>query len=243
MITTMPKDELIVLGSRLRGMYLFEQSGYTLGIGSAEGAPLAALMPTNYQAEVKTVAEEVEAALKDRRNATAESQDATKGQNLAMRASKIWMRKVSRRALLARRLGQSIPDGLVKLSAPVKVPQMLDQMATMVKLLEANAAKMAGSGIPAVITEGKALALAMKSADADQEIKRMKALPDSVRNYYHKKGLLYIGLKAINDAGNALYASDRTAAARFNFAILHRGHGRKKAAQPAAAGGATKTQG
>lgn len=241
MITTMPKDELVVIGSRLRGTYLLQQSGYTLGIGAAEGAPLAVLLPTNYQGEVKTVADEVETALKDRRNATAESRDATKGQNLAVRTAKVWMRKVSRRALLARRLGQSIPDGLVKLSAPMKVTQMMDQMATMVKLLETNAAKMVGADIKAVIAEGKALALAMKSADADQEIKRMKALPDSVRNYYHKKGLLYIGLKAINDAGNALYAGDRTAAARFNLAILHRGHGRKKTAPPAAVCGATKT--
>ncbi|MDI6740617.1 MAG: hypothetical protein QME74_09680, partial [Candidatus Edwardsbacteria bacterium] len=155
MITTLSKDDLVLIGYRLRGTYLLEQAGYTQGIGAAEGAPLTALLPANYQNEVKGVADEVETALKDRRNATAESRDATKGQNLSVRTAKVWMRKVSRRALLARRLGQNIPDGLVKLSAPMKVTQMLDQMATMVKLLEANAAKMVGADIPAFGDDGR----------------------------------------------------------------------------------------
>ena len=104
----------------------------------------------------------------------------------------------------------------------------------MVKLLEENLAKMPGKGGEDLIKEGKGLSVALKTADADQEIKRFASLPSSVKDFYAQKGTLYIALKTINDAGHELHARDSDVAGRFNLSILYR-RGVKRTAEPAPA--------
>jgi hypothetical protein len=88
-----------------------------------------------------------------------------------------------------------------------------------------------GKGKDELLAEGKSLIAAMGGAVANHEVKRLKDLPDAVKAFRAQKGLLYIGLKRINDAGGELHSGDARAAAQYNLTILHR-HAPKKKDDP-----------
>ena len=48
MSTATETAKLVTIGMRFRASYLVQQAGYTLGIASAEGEALAALLPTGH---------------------------------------------------------------------------------------------------------------------------------------------------------------------------------------------------
>ncbi len=87
----------------------------------------------------------------------------------------------------------------------------------MVRRLEATARALQGAGTDALLAEGKALAVS--TGDAEQEAKRLAALPDAARRLYVQKGLLYVGLEVIHDAAPELHAGDQAAASRYNLGI------------------------
>ena len=234
MITELGRDELIALGARNRADYLVEQSGYTLGLAAGDGAALADLLEPGYLKEVAEAQAAVNAARQDKALMAAESKDSTTAQNDAVKAAKVWRRKASRRAQRAQKMGRPMPDGLLTISSARSVPALSAQVVEMVKLFEANLAAMPGKGAGKLLEEGQALAQALPSADAAQEVKRLKELPETVKRFYEQKGLLYIGLKVINDAGHELHAGDAHAASRYSLAILHRHSGNKtKPEEPA----------
>ncbi|MDI6739358.1 MAG: hypothetical protein QME74_03230 [Candidatus Edwardsbacteria bacterium] len=228
------KDQLIETGSRLRGSYLGEQYGYTNGVAASDGAALTAVLPQGMLSDTKIVAEQVASCMKDKALLAAEAKDATRVQNVSLQQAKVWRRKVAMRAMSARRLGASLPDGLCRITQVKLVPAMVQQMETMGKLLEANSKKLAGTDIAKLITDGKSILAGLKTADADQEVKRLKALPDAVREFYAAKGTLYVCLKSINDAGQSLHADKPELAHRYNLSILHRHAGKKQAKVEAA---------
>ena len=229
MITNLPKDELLTLGARYRANYLAEQAGYTLGLAAAEGQPLAFLLPEGYLTELKDAAEKMSDSAKDRALAEAESKEASKSQTAEMQRAKVWRRAVAHRALMAKRTGKEVPDGLTAYSSIKSVPAMAGKLEAMVKLLEANLASLYGSGLQELLAKGKSILEALRSVDAEQELKRLKSLPDAVREFYVSKGTVYIGIKAVNDAGHALYADQPDLSSRFNLIILYRTGGKRKA--------------
>lgn len=223
--------QLAEAGARYRANYLVEQAGYTLGLAAAEGAALAAILPKGFLADAQKVLDDVYAGMKDKAMMAAEAKDATRSQNRALQYAKVWRRKVASRAMGAKRLGYALPEGLTKVTQVKTVPAMASQMAAMVKLLEANAKLLPGADIPNLATEGKTLLNTLKEADASQELKRLKSLPDTVKKFYAAKGTLYICLKVINDTGKSLHADKLESANRYNLSILHR-HAGKKADKP-----------
>jgi hypothetical protein len=135
----------------------------------------------------------------------------------------------------AKKLGKNIPETLLKAVGVTGVPGIAAQLDTMLKLVEANAANLLATGLKPILAAGQSLVDGIKAIDAEQEVKRLKALPEAVRNFYYHKGLLYIGLKVINDAGRELHAHDPSAAAKYNLSILYRNaHKKKSAAKDAA---------
>lgn len=222
------KPQLIAMGARLRAGYLIEQYGYTIGVAAGDGTALTAILPQGFLNDTREVAEQVSADMKDRMLLAAEAKDATRVQNAALQQAKVWRRKVAMRAMSARRLGANLPDGLCRITQVRLVPAMASQLEGMVKLLEANAKALSGADITRLIADGKALLTALRTADADQEVKRMKALPIAVREFYAAKGTLYVCLKAINDAGQSLHADKPELAHRYNLSILHRHTGKKQ---------------
>ncbi len=228
MITNMNKEDVIALGVRNRAAYLIEQAGYTLGLARLDGAALDGILPAGYRDELAACAASVSAALKDRVLAGEEAKGSTRGQNEAMRRAKVWRRAAASRANRARRLGNAMPAGLLTYDRAQSVPAVAEQVENMAQLLEANASAIPGGGLEDMISEGRALAAEIKAMDAVQEVKLLKSLPDAVRRFYHEKGLLFTGIKVINDAGRELHAGNPTDAAKYNLSILYRNTGRKK---------------
>lgn len=227
MITEVSKEKLMEVGSRLRADYLVEQAGYTFGVAAFDGRALEELLPDGFVAEVKAVLEKVNEARKDKALMAAESKEATRVQNSAFRRAKIWRRKVAKRARNAAEMGKSIPDGLIKISQAKTLPALQAQVSEMVRLLEANLSLFHGAGLEKLLEEGRKLESEMMVKDAEQEVKRLKELPEKVIDFYIQKGLLYIGLKIINNAGQELHSEAPLLAARYNMSILHR-HGVKR---------------
>ncbi len=87
-----------------------------------------------------------------------------------------------------------------------------------------------------LLEEGKKLGAELMEKDATQEIKRLKELPDSVKEFYFQKGLLYTGLKIINNAGHELHSEEAALAAKYSMAILHRHGGKQEEEAPETAG-------
>lgn len=224
MITELSKEELIIIGSRFSGSGLVEQGGYTIGIAAAQGKALENLLPPKYQDEVKAVREEVRESAKDREATEQESKFATSAQNEAIRKAKVWMRRVVKRSKRAMHMGKQVPDTLLKMVSNAKLKEFSQAIDLMVKDFEKTAPSISVNDNAALLAEGKALASALLSADADQEIKRLSQLPQKVREYYYKKGLLYKGLKVINEAGRELFVNEPGVAGTFNFKILYRNY-------------------
>jgi hypothetical protein len=70
---------------RFRASYLVQQAGYTLGIASAEGEPLAALLPADHLDKTAQLRDEVDKATQDRTVRAAEAKQTTVTQNQHMR--------------------------------------------------------------------------------------------------------------------------------------------------------------
>jgi hypothetical protein len=237
MTINVPKDDLVALGARFRADFLVAQAGYTLGLAAQEGEPLLDLLPEGFLGEAQSALAKVSAAKQDKALMAQEAKDATKKHNSAVSQAKVWRRRVVNRAVRGRRFGQAMPDALLSVGRAGKLPELVGQVDEMAKLLEENLALMPGKGAKELLEEVKAIAQALKSGDAEQELKRLKALPSTVRNFYEQKGLLYTALKAINDAGHELWADDSEASGRYNLSILHRRAGKRAAGEAPAAPG------
>ncbi|MFI5142470.1 MAG: hypothetical protein ACHQQS_01050 [Thermoanaerobaculales bacterium] len=230
MITELTDQELIALGARHRAGYLREQAGYTVGVAAAEGQPLADLLPAGYLDEVKAVCDALMAAGQDKALMAAEAKESTNANHAVTADAKVWRRKVARRASRARRLGKQIPDALLHVPQAKNGPALATDVTEKLKLLQAHQADMPGAGIDALLEDGQALLAALQSSDAQKELKRFADLPGSVQAFYRQKGLLYVGLKVINDAAQELHAGDTVAAARYNMGILYRNSKHRKPA-------------
>ena len=227
MITEISREKLIEVGSRFRADYLVDQAGYTLGIAALDGKALEGLLPGGFMDDVRAALENVGSARKDKALMKAESEEATQVQNESFKQAKIWRRKVAKRAKNAAEMGKSIPDGLIKISHARTVPALQGQIAEMVKLFEANIPNLHGQGLDKLLEEGKRLETGLREKDTAQEVKRFKSLPDSVAEFYYQKGLLYTGLKIIDNGGHELHSDEAGAAAKYNLDILNRHRGRK----------------
>ena len=228
MITELGKEELIAIGARFSGGGLVAQGGYTLDIARSRGAALSNLLPDKYLDEVKAAIDEVRERAKDKEATEQESKFATSAQNEAIRHSKIWMRKAVRRSKRAMHMGKEVPDALLQMPSNAKMKEFTQAMDRMVKDFEKYMANIPGSDTPAFLAEGKAAANALLGADADQEVKRLSKLPEKVREYCIQKGMLYKGLKVINEAGRELFVNEPTLSETFNFKILYRHLNRPK---------------
>jgi hypothetical protein len=229
MITELGKEELIAIGARFSGGGLVAQGGYTLDIARSRGAALAGLLPDKYLDEVKAALDEVRERAKDKEATEQESKFATSAQNEAIRHSKVWMRKVVRRSKRAMHMGKEVPDTLLQMASNAKMKEFAQAMDLMVKDFGKYTANIPGADNAALLAEGKAAANALLGADADQEVKRLSKLPEKAQEYCYQKGMLYKGLKVINEAGRELFVNEPTLAETFNFKILYRHFNRPKA--------------
>jgi len=214
MFSNISREKLVEMGSRFRGSYLLEQAGYTLGIAARDGKAIEDLLPENFLNEVQDLVEKVRCAMQDKEVMKEEAKEATQKQNCALEKAKVWRRKVVRRALRASRLGEEIPEELLSIGRTNRIPEIQGQIEVMMRLLEENISKMHGKGIDVLLKEGKEILNDFRSADVEQEVKRLRSLPDSVQDFYEKKGLLYLGIKVINDTGHEFFADNSEMASK-----------------------------
>lgn len=241
MLTKVGREQLIAIGARHRLGNLLEQAAYTVALARSDGDPLVALLPAGYLDELGSVVTALEGARQDRTLSQEEAKEATRMHHGAFADTKVWRRKVNSLAVRATRLGEEMPSGLLQVSRARTSPELGVQLLDMLGMLEKNKDRMPGASAEALLAEGKALAATFTTADADKELLRHSELPASVQKFYEQKGLLYLGLKAVNDAGHELHAGDPASAGRYSMGILHRkGHARP---QPAAAPATTELVG
>ncbi|UJR82872.1 hypothetical protein [Sandaracinus amylolyticus] len=235
MITTLSRDELIAQGAGLRSAYLVQQAGYTLGVAALDEAGIEAIVGDRSLLEdVATAKTQVETARADRALIAEEAKAHTVGQNEQVREAKIWRRKIAARASRVRRQGKiAVPESLTRIGRTTSVAALLAQLATMIAHVEEHQADLGGATVRPLLEEGRRVHAALADADQAQETSRSAALPVKVADFYAAKGLLYVGLKIIHDAGRELHADDVLRAAQYNLNILHRNRARAKP-EPAA---------
>jgi hypothetical protein len=236
MITQLKKDDVIAIGARNRSSYLLQQYGYTMGIARLDGDDLVQHLTPTYLTEVDDCAERLREAQKNKVVAAEEAKGSTQHVNEVMSRAKVWRTKVVKRAKKSKLMGFEVPDTLLTLHRAESVPAVAVQIDSMVKLLETKGDQLPGVPLAPVIKEGNALVASIRELDQLQEVKRLKTLSATVRDFYYEKGLLYIGIKTINEAGRELHADNKAEAAKFDMTILYRNMGRKKN-DAAAAGG------
>jgi hypothetical protein len=225
-LTRIPESELMLAGSRLRSDYLALQLGYTLGLAREDGERLAELLPPGYLDALEEAGRKFEELRADKKLIAEEAKEATRAQNQAFARAKSWRRRVSARAKRAARLGEEMPDQLLRFSSARTVPAVVGQMTEMLKLLESVKDRLPGAGADAFIAEGREILSALASADSLQELKRLNDLPQAVKEFYKQKGRIYYAIKAVNDAGRELHEGNPAAASAYNLMILHRRPGR-----------------
>jgi len=221
-LTRVPKEELIAAGGRLRADYLALQGEYTLALADSEREAISALLPPGYLDEFERELKKLEEQRSDRKLIAEESKEATRAQNIAFSRAKSWRRKVSKRAQRAARLGEEMPEVLLRYGSAKTVPAVAGQMNEMLKILEAVKDRLPGAGADALLSEGREIFTALTSADARQEKKRLDELPRAVKDFYEQKGRIYYAIKAINDAGRELHENNPAAAAAYHLSILRR---------------------
>jgi hypothetical protein len=238
MITQFKKDDVIALGARNRSSYLLQQHGYTMGIARLDGDDLVQHLTPTYLEEVDACAERLREAQKNKVVAAEESKGSTQHVNGIMSRAKVWRQKVVRRAKKSKLMGYEVPGTLLSLNGAESVAAVAVQIDSMVKLLETHGEELPGVPLEPVIREGNALVASIRELDQLQEVKRIKTLPSTVRDFYYEKGLLYLGIKAINEAGRELHADNKAEAAKYDLSILYRNAGKRKTADtaPSAAG-------
>jgi hypothetical protein len=226
MITTISQEELMAMGSRYRTDHLDEQADYTLGLVSRDGTSLISLLPKGYITEIKDSQGRLIRAMQDSEVSEADLQGAAALENAAFAIAKLWRFKVLHRCRRAASLGWPMPQELVREDRAKTVPDVIVLMENMTKQLE-NYQEYLAPDTESLLALGQELSAVLREAEADQVIKTFQDLPETVKEFYRNKGLLYVGLKVINEAGRELHAGDPEKAAQYNFNIL-RGNQEKK---------------
>lgn len=234
MITTLSRDELIRLGVRLRASYLVQQAGYTLGVAAIDERGLEAIVgDLALLEEIAAARAQVEAALADRAMMAEESKALTSTQDQRVREAKVWRRKIAARVSRVRRQGKTaVPESLARVGRAATVPALLAQLTTTLGHVEQHLEDLGGATARPLLEEGRALHAELSLADQAQETARLAALPAKIADFCAAKGLLYVGLKVLNDAGRELHAAEPARAAQYSLSILHRTQGRRRATEP-----------
>jgi hypothetical protein len=166
----------------------------------------------------------------------AESKESTNNVNRVMQEAKAWRKAAVSRGKIARRAGNDIPVELTRLDSLSGVPAVLKSMDDMLKLIDANRDAMESGNLEDFIAEGQSLAEQIARFDSEQEVKRLRSLPQTVKDFYYEKGLLYLGVKGINDWGRVLHKGDASEANAYNLSILYRRAGKRKGEEETPAG-------
>lgn len=236
----MARDEAedVLTGKRFRASYLVEQADYTEALAKKELSLLSPLGITKpVMDSLADLKSKLNAAMKDRSLAAADSQAATTTQNTAIGKAKSWLRKAILIGKNAYDDDRAQADEFSKGGATGNsVPKLATKIKAVSGLLKRETTLTSTFGATtAFLKEGEDLLGALSASDATQENKKAD-MPKATKEFYLQKAHLYFLLKRINRAGQIAHMDDQEAAAKYNLSILHRRGAPRKAKEEATAG-------
>ncbi len=222
MISEMGGEGLTGLGVRFRAAHLVEQASYTLELAAQDGRALDGLLPAGYVSEVRRIVNSILGAMAFPDVVAGEAREVAQASSKELRAARSWRRKIARRAVRARTIGREVPDVLTRVSDVDTAAAVAAQLSAMLAWVETDPDLLPGDDIGALIKEGKKLVAQLGNGKVSEQAARLAALPATDQKFSEEKGLLFVGLRVINDAAQELHLRDRKAAERFNLDILRR---------------------
>jgi hypothetical protein len=224
MIANLEDNVLIGYALRCPVRGLLEQARYTLELAWREGAELADALPNGFLDELAAQARIVSTAAQDRALVLRDAVDSTRELNIVMRQSKIWRRRVANIADMADLMGFQVPEDLLSFQPTWSRDEWIAQMELFVKLVGICSEIPPHYHLGRFLDEGEKLLAFVKAYDPAKELEQIKRFSAPMRNFYRDKGLLYIGIKMVNDIGRSLYDEEADAEAwgAYNLTILYR---------------------
>lgn len=221
MLTNKSKEELISIGSRFRGSYLIEQTGYSTGLVEKDSELKNCL--GNVFDEIKEVFNTAKTLMADKTVASEDKKDANKKVADSMRESKVWIKRLTGYGSMAYIKNSSVSEEIIYTGkVGINVPKMLKELNNKLGLAEKFKSELAGVGMPGnFIEQGRTIYKNLEESEKIQEGWKGAFLPEKTRELYYNMGLLFYGLKYINYAAKTLYAHDAAKLASFNLNILY----------------------
>lgn len=222
-VTRYPLDTVIRTGSHLRAGPLSLQAGYTLKLAAGEREKLVKRIgqPTLDGAVVLQRA--VDPLAGDRTVAAAEAKGKTQSQGTAVHEAILWRREAIKLGGMLKRRGVPGAENLARITSPDRtLAKLAVELNEKIALVGQVAKDAPNPDYPPELAQRGRTALAnLQERDAAQELD-IANLPPKTREEYLVKGLLYLVLKQINDAGQGLHVGNPAEAARYNLGILYR---------------------
>jgi hypothetical protein len=232
--TTLSRDHLVELGSRLRVQYLIEQARYTLGLVAQDSKVSSVAAPVAAEAQAALAA--LEGAWRDRAVAAANARSATERQDAQLASAMAWREAFVGPASAARRQGLPMPEGAVRTATrshnPIAVAADVERLVELgVQNLPSLAAVRASSDL---LKRGSAVAAALREADASQELARRNATPEAVRRMRELAAKVHLAVATLNAIAHHVHEGDRSRASQYHMKVLHRRSSPPATADPAA---------
>ena len=104
-------------------------------------------------------------------------------------------------------------------------------------MARANLAALAPfDGDVAFVTRGDELVARLQQVVDHTNRQHVDDLPETLQELCYQKGLLYLALKMINEAGHGVHADELPLAGKYNLALLYKNRGKEGPNPPAAPG-------
>ncbi len=225
-------DELLLVGARFRANNVKAQGSRTVSLLAEDPDAAAIVKPERIEALKGSVAK-LEKAITDRDVMAEEAKDKTIAQGDALEKAKIWRRVMTLRVKAALVAGVDVPEDLGRMKARGSDFKALARdLRRLAKLAVDHLSKLTDNDVtPDLLAAGEASAAILDSADLEQDMARLRALPRKVREMYIEKAKVYLQVKVANLLAQSVHAEDGEAG-EWNLDLLYR-EGRREGAATA----------
>ncbi len=221
MLTKVSSNDLVKVGCRIPSDRLLDQVEQTMKVVTKEQKALQDLLPKGFIEEIKRVQADLQTSRASAQIRDREREDSNRFEHKAFHEAKVWRRQVASRAQRAIHLGEPVDEALANVSPAPTENALAAEVNRMLSLLERQGDHLPGQQVDKLIQRGKSIAETLGPSSLQEIEKRVATLQEPVKQFYSRKGELYLALKAINDAGRELHADSPTAAAAYNLEKLY----------------------
>lgn len=215
-------DELLLLGARFRANNVKAQGSHTLRLLAEDPDAAAIVKPDKIEALKSSVAK-LEKAITDRDAMAVEAKEKTIAQGEALEKAKIWRRVLVKRVQAALVAGIDVPEDLGRMQARGgDFKALARDVRRLASVARKHLGKLAENEVTEeLLKEGETSAVVLESADLEQDMARLRALPKKVREMYMEKARVYLHVKGINLLAQSVHPEDGEAG-EWNLDLLYR---------------------